>query len=401
MNASASTPKPAADQSKEIALFVFIDAFGWELMKRHGSFLDGVLTHRSRLESIFGYSSTCDPTILTGLMPEDHGHFSFFCYNPKESPFALCSVLRFLPKSITRRGRVRRMMSRLIRRLYGYTGYFQIYNMPFDRLKLFEYTEKRDLYQPGGINSGAPTIFDYLREHRIPFHLSDWQASEETNLASLRDALGKGEIRFAYLYMAAMDAILHAHGTASPRATEKIAWYDREIRRVLDTARERYDAVRLYVFSDHGMTDTRDTCDLISRIDALGLEFGRDYAAVYDSTMARFWFLTDRARPAIEAALREEKRGRILTDADLAAWRCRFPGNRYGDLFFLLDPGVLLCPSFMGETVLAGMHGFAPTDKDTDAAFASSVIPERIPARLDDLYGLMLEEAKRARTAGG
>lgn len=88
----------------DVALFVFIDAFGWEFLKTHPSFLSEEAPHRSRLESVFGYSSTCDPTILTGLMPQDHGHFSFFYYNPAESPFGVCRVLRFLPKSITRRG---------------------------------------------------------------------------------------------------------------------------------------------------------------------------------------------------------------------------------------------------------------------------------------------------------
>jgi predicted AlkP superfamily pyrophosphatase or phosphodiesterase len=386
--------------SRSVALFVFIDALGWEILSRHPRFLSDLAPYRSRLESVFGYSSTCDPTILTGLMPQDHGHFSFFYYNPAASPFGLCRWLRFLPASITRRGRVRRLMSRLIGRLYGYTGYFQIYNMPFDRIHLFDYSEKRDLYQPGGINSGAPTIFDRLRGDGIPFHLSDWRASEEANLASLRAALNAGQPRFVYLYMAAMDAILHADGTRSPRVDAKIEWYDAEIRRLVDVASARYDNVRLYIFSDHGMTDTRDTCDLMARINALGLEFGTDYAAVYDSTMARFWFLKPSARGPILEALAEEKRGTILLPEDLERYQCRFPDNKYGEVFFLLDPGVLLCPSFMGETVLKGMHGYTPEDKDTDAAFLSSHSLENPPRRLDDLYRLMMSEADRLAAEG-
>lgn len=379
----------------DLSLFVFIDAFGWELAKRHASFLAAETPNRSRLESVFGYSSTCDPTILTGLMPEDHGHFSFFYYNPAESPFGVCRLLRFLPKSITRRGRVRRVMSRVIRRLYGYTGYFQIYNMPFDVLHLFDYSEKRDLYQKGGINSGAPTIFDYLRENRVPFHLSDWQAGEETNLASLGAAIDQGQIRFAYLYMAAMDAILHDDGTSSARVEAKIAWYEAQIRALLERARKHYGKVKLYIFSDHGMTPTKETCDLIPIVQATGLKFGEDYVAVYDSTMARFWFLKPGAREKIEAALAKEPRGHVLTEAEKAQWKVRFPGNKYGEMFFLLNPGVLLCPSFMGEKALAGMHGFDPGDKDTDAMFLSSETPDPAPRRLDDLYKLMLDQAKR------
>ena len=33
--------------------------------------------------------------------------------------------------------------------------------------------------------------------------------------------------------------------------------------------------------------------DLKARIEQLPLQFGKDYAVVYDSTMARFWFFND------------------------------------------------------------------------------------------------------------
>ena len=375
----------------ELSLFVFIDAFGWELARKY-AFLDDILVTKKPLGTIFGYSSTCDPTILTGKLPREHGHFSFFYHNPAESPFGICRLLRFLPKSITRRGRVRRLMSRFIRRYYGYTGYFQIYNMPFRYLPLYDYSEKRDIYQKGGINGGCPTIFDHLRDNRIPFYLSDWRASEDKNLKSLKAAIQAGEIRFGYLYMAAMDAILHAHGTHSPQAAAKIRWYEQQLRTVLETARGKYSAVRMFVFSDHGMTDIIDLVNLIPSVDALGFRLGVDYSVVYDSTMARFWFFNSQARDRIVQTLRGERHGRILDRRDLAEFGCDFPDTKYGELFFLLEPGYLLCPSFMGETPLAGMHGYDPTDRGSVALFASNVVADPMPERLDDLYGLMLRE---------
>jgi len=386
--------------SGELSLFVFIDAFGWELARKY-PFLDDFLTTKQPLGTIFGYSSTCDPTILTGKLPREHGHFSFFYHNPAESPFGICRLLRFLPRSITRRGRVRRLMSRAIRRFYGYTGYFQIYNMPFRYLHLFDYSEKRDIYQKGGINGGCPTIFDYLRDKRIPFSLSDWRASEERNLSTLREAIEAGEIRFAYLYMAAMDATLHQYGGDSEHVAAKIRWYEQRLRGILEQARQKYAQVRVFVFSDHGMTDTIQDVDLMSRIDALGFRFGIDFNAVYDSTMARFWFFNnEEARRKVVETLKAEPHGRILTRADLADYGCDFPDSKYGELFFLLDPGYLLCPSFMGETSLAGMHGFAPDHKDSVALFASNVVPDPMPRRLDDLYALMLSEVSANAKAG-
>ena len=378
--------------SEKIVLNVFIDAFGWEISRRH-AFLDDVLATRGPLGTIFGYSSTCDPTIVTGLLPRDHGHFSFFHHSPSTSPFGFLRPLALLPRAITSRGRFRRVVSRVTRRILGYTGYFQLYNMPFRYLPLFGYSEKRDLYRPGGINSGAPTIFDRLRDRGIPFHVSDWRRPEAENLAALRGALDRGEIAFAYLYLASMDALLHRLGTTGPEVDYNIRWYDNQLRLVLDSAHRRYRKVHLHVFSDHGMTDVTDTCDLIPRIEALGLTFGKDYAACYDSTMARFWFLDDRAREKITAALAEEPRGEILSDKRLAEYGCDFPDRKYGQLFFLMKPGVLLCPSFMGERPLAGMHGYDPYHKDSVALFASSHRPDPAPKRLDDLHDLMLRDA--------
>lgn len=378
--------------ASRISLFVFIDALGWEILSRQQAFLDELLTRRAPVESIFGYSSTCDPTIITGQMPREHGHFSFFRYDPAHSPFHLCRLLSGLPSAVTRRGRVRRMMSKLIGRLYGYTGYFQIYNMPFDRIQLFDYTEKRDIYQPGGINSGARTIFDYLRERQIPFLLSNWRKSETDNLAELRRHVAEGQIRFAYLYMAAMDATLHDDGSPSARVDAKIAWYARQVQEIYTLACTQYDEVRLHVFSDHGMTNVIRSVDVMRHIDALPLRFGVDYAAMYDSTMARFWFLTPSAREAISTALSAIPEGHLMTEEEMAGYGCDFPDQQYGQLFFLLEPGYLLCPSFMGEKPLAGMHGYDPTHADSLASYLTNCPTSRLPRRLDDFYALMHEE---------
>lgn len=378
---------------RRLSLFTFIDAFGWELIQRH-RFLDDLLVTKAPVGTVLGYSSTCIPTILTGKMPREHGHFSFFRYDPKNSPFEACKCLALLPESITRRGRVRRLMSRAIRQFYGYTGYFQIYNMPFKYLPLFDYSEKRDLYQESGINRGTPTIFDHLRGQKIPFYLADWRAKEEDIFKSLEAAIERGEVKFGYLYLAAMDALLHEHGTDSPLINQKIQWYDCHLRHIIKLAEKKYDQVDLYIFSDHGMTNTTDECNLIAQIDRLDLKFGIDYAAMYDSTMARFWFLNDVARKKIICALREETRGQILQEDQLYEYGCNFTDREYGDLFFLMNPGVLIVPSFMGETRLAGMHGYDAFDKDSVAMIASNVIPRKLPDRLDDIFDLMKSSAE-------
>ena len=386
-------------KKKSVSICVFIDAFGWDLMKTH-PFLDDVLTHKQPLDTIFGYSSTCDPTILTGLLPRDHGHFSFFAYDPEHSPFRRClfiQLMRLVPKSLSSRGRVRNIASRILRRRLGYTGYFNIYNMPFKLLPSFDYTEKKDLYQRGGINSGSDTIMDYARDNRLDFFLSDWKASETENLTALTQSLTdpKRNVQFAYLYMASMDAILHQWGTQAKPVEEKIKWYEEQLRTLLATAHEQYEEVRVHLFSDHGMTDIESTCDLMPYIEKTGLVFGEDYAAVYDSTIARFWFLKPHAEKIIREALKSLDCGAFLSQETMNRYGIDFPDNRYGDDFYLLNPGVLLVPSHMGERPLKGMHGYAIEHHASVASYASNVQVEQKPKRLDDLYAIMKGEIDR------
>ena len=368
-------------------------------MQSH-DFLNGVLVHKQPLDTIFGYSSTCDPTILSGLLPREHGHFSFFAYDPEHSPFRrslFLQLMRLVPKALASRNRVRNIVGRILRRKLGYTGYFNIYNMPFNLLHYFDYTEKRDLYQSGGMNSGSPTIMDYARDQQIDFFLSDWQASEMENLKRLTEAMEdpSRSVCFAYLYMASMDAILHQHGTRAREVSEKIAWYERQLEDLLDRAQQQYEEVRLHLFSDHGMTDIDTVYDLMRKVEPLPITFGKDYAVVYDSTMARFWFLKPESERIIREALEPLDCGHFLDDETMHRYGVDFPDNRYGDAFFLLNPGTLLVPSHMGERPMKGMHGYAVEHHASVASYASSITPTHPPKRLDDLHRIMQEEIDR------
>lgn len=370
--------------TKSVTINIFIDAFGWALLQKH-DFLNDVLIHKQPLDTVFGYSSTCDPTIISGRMPNEHGHFAFFRYAPESSPFGPERWLGFLPGSLLNRGRVRNAISKLVQARLRYTGYFQLYNVPFEKLPLMDYSEKRDLYQEGGLNYGTDTLFDDLRNSDIPFCLSDWRSSEQNNIDELSHQLDQGDIRFAYAYLASMDADLHRWGPNDSRIKDKIAWYQNQIESLLSIAEMRYDEVTLNIFSDHGMTEIHTARNIIAEIESLPIQYGIDYAAVYDSTMARFWALSEHGETTLRNELPSINDGRLLSDDELALFGCDFKNHEYGDLFFLMDPGVLICPSYMGERPLKGMHGFDPRHPDSIAMFASNVVPESKPKRLDDL----------------
>src|SRR5262245_446657 len=298
-----------------LPLFVFIDACGWEII-RHDPFASDFAPYRRRLRSVFGYSSACVPSILSGSWPSEHRNWSYFVYDPLNSPFKQLRSLRWIPEGLTSRRIVRRWLSRLVKARLRFRGYFDLYNVPFRYIHLFDFSEKRSPLSPGGMNRG-PNIFDFLKLEGISYHASQPERSEQENLEDLRQHIRQQAIDFAFLYWPGLDALLHSVGNQSELIPAKLREYEIRIRGLLEVARRNYNEVRLYVFSDHGMANCVEFLDLKSEIEALPLRFARDYVVVYDSTMARFWFLNERARDLITSRLGEVPQGRIVPDCEL------------------------------------------------------------------------------------
>ena len=143
------------------------------------------------------------------------------------------------------------------------------------------------------------------------------------------------------------------------------------------------------------MTPVQHHHDLARDIEELGLRMPDDYLAVYDSTMARFWFFSDIARQKIIDRLAALACGRVLTNDERETLGVRFGDRRYGDLVFLLDPGWLLSSSDFNAPgwLPSGMHGYHPDDLYSDAIFLSNQEPP-VPMRtIADAYSCMARAA--------
>ena len=383
-----------------LPLFIFIDACGWEIIK-NDPFARSVAPHRQRLASVFGYSSACIPSILSGRWPEDHRNWCYFVYDPVNSPFRPLRRLRWLPKSITSRRLFRRWLGKFIRAQLKFRGYFDLYNIPFQYISLFDFTEKRNPLAPGGMNRGA-NIFDWLKDRNIAHHVSAPTTNESENLAKLIVDVEAERIDFAFLYWPNLDGLLHHVGNQSAEVPAKLRGYEPMIDQLLQAAKQHYAETRLYIFSDHGMANCDEWLDLKARVDALEVRMQEDYAVVYDSTMARFWLFNETARRQITECLNQIPQGRILPDEELKRMRTFFPDRYFGDLIFLVKEGVLIVPSHMGERPIRAMHGYHPSDPQSYAALMSnqSDIPDDIVA-IPDVFRLMTRDAAAAKSANG
>jgi predicted AlkP superfamily pyrophosphatase or phosphodiesterase len=379
-----------------LSLFVFVDACGWEIIKDR-PFARTHAPERRKLTSVFGYSSACIPSILSGRWPVEHRNWCYFVYDPQHSPFRFLRHLRWLPRALTSRRMFRHRLSRLLKVHLKFRGYFDLYNIPFEYISLFDFSEKKNPLQPGGLNRG-PNIFDHMQERGIAWHVSDPKLGERQNLDGLLADIRRERIDLGFLYWPDLDGVLHRVGNDSPEVSAKLNAYEPWLDELMACAREHYGEVLLTIFSDHGMANCDHLLDLRARIEPLGLTMGRDFAVVYDSTMARFWFFNERARSLVTECLEGVRNGRILTDSELQELGTLFADRYFGELIFLVEEGVLIVPSHMGERPIRAMHGYHPDAPHSYASLLTnySDVGEGITA-IPHAYRLMAAQGERAR----
>jgi hypothetical protein len=379
-------------KSDRVTLAFFIDALGWTLARDLDCFRS-IAPHRYRQRTVLGYSCAAQPTILTGLPPAEHGHWAMF-YRSEPSQLAPLARFAFLPPALAERGRVRRRILAWHRRRSGITGYYNLYRVPFPLFRCFDVSEKRDIYAAGAFDTGVESIVDVLEHRGIPYRAWSWKTPLGRALTELETAVTEGpRPRFVLFYTAVLDALLHGHVGDREIVAHDLGALEERITRIVELASESYASVDVLVFSDHGMKRIVGTTDLMRLIAGLGLRQGRDYLAFYDSTMARFWFENDAARRKIVDALKSVGDGDVLTDETLRDEGVYFEDGRYGQLVFLMRPGKLIVPSYMGARAAVGMHGFTPDDEDSDAILMSASEIDPAPTRIHDTYRAMLTSA--------
>jgi type I phosphodiesterase/nucleotide pyrophosphatase len=359
--------------NQTVSIFVLVDALGWDYIRTR-PFLDDIAQYRGELRTILGFSSGAIPAILTGLSPARNGHWNLFYYDPENSPFRWTRLLSGLPSPLLNNRFSRNAVNWLSHHISRYKGYFYLYAVPVELLQYFHYCERRDIFRPGGINQGK-SIFDSLEDRKIPFRSYSYHKYSDQQIIAhaIRD-IAEEDCSFYFLYLSEMDMFLHRHCHEPIKVDEKVALYDRWLRDLYQKAVKARSDVQLYVFSDHGMVPTSSTHDLWSEVKALGFRAPIDYLPFYDSTMARFWFWNNRAKANITAHLQSLDCGHILTDAERREFGVDFPDTRYGETIFLMNPGCLIVPSYLGKGTLAGMHGFHP-----DAPYSSGALVTTAP----------------------
>lgn len=377
--------------AKRVTVFVLIDALGWRYIQDR-DFLSDILPHRQPLRTILGFSSGAIPAMLTGVPPAVNGHWNLFYYDPQGSPFRWLKPFLILPDRLLDQRVTRKLLKEIGRRLLGLGPLFECCVSPH-LLPYFNFVERRNIYDRGGI-SGAPSIFDNLHQCGVPFRVYTYHHSTDAEILDQAEKdIRRDAASFYFLYLSEMDMFLHMNCDAPEKIHERLRWYDQGLRRVFAAAQDAGNEVTLAISSDHGMTRVNEKYDLLKHFEELDLRMPKDYLAVFDSTMARFWFFNERARTEVLSILKKVPCGRVLSDAELKQFGVFFSDRRFGETVFLLDPGWLLSRSdFNGSSWKpVGMHGYHPDDSYSDGVFLSNRTPQESLQSVQDVHKWMLD----------
>ena len=340
------------------------------------------------LQPTFGFEP--DAAYLAGLYPDECDGGAHYWYEPETSPFHwtrhLAPILKFCPTGFPEKA-VRKLLTFVVRKTTGFK-HETVANIPFDLLRQFAPVARLSPFEHGF--AAYRTIFSLCSENGIEWlcHSSPmFKTKVDYGLRRLKGEL-KPPIRFAFWHISDLDTVGHRYGPNSSECNAAMRRVDAGLRDLFLHLKNLYDRIDWVIIGDHGMAEVRSTLNVQESLYEAGIRQGQGVLCFLDSTMARFWFFGERAKPLVTSVLEKLQGGRTLGQADLDRYHLNYPHNCFGDLFFLADPGVLISSNFyQGTEIVKGMHGYAPESPEQQSALiicsANATAPRWIEQPVD------------------
>jgi len=353
-----------------VHVFIYLTGPGWHIFKEHG-FLAKSCKYQYPVESQLGCSYAALSSILTGKSPEEHGHFSSYYF--KESGTALETLRRFCTKVAGRK-----------------SGYLGKYSVPLRNLNCFIQNNHYATSLVPGRFAPLVSIVDQVYGKKLAHSIVSTNSSSPIQiLKAIRYRLKEKSLAFAFIQIDEMDSLLHYYPHDFQRIDKKLQRYEKQIQKIISIGSSKNKDFNLTVLSGHGMTFAPQTINIKKKIDSLNMVYGHDYLAVYDPTMAFFWFKSKSAKSIILNKLNELRHCKVLNAKDKKDFGINFPDHRYGEAIALVEPGFQISPNDVLHKPLPGMHGYDPGHSDSLGACLSTRAISPSPGHIKDFFSIM------------
>jgi len=329
----------------------------------------------SPMKTVLGYSTTVHASITTGYYPENNGVFLSYYHKAFKSnsahDFYWTHSFDFFPLFIQPYSKL--LVSKYLtlrKKSYGFRA-----GMIQPVLDKICYEEIEGL--PSIIDIVTkPTLFDLLKEKvNVKFYHDQFNTEYFWKESVLSAPL-------TLYYTTIFDTAAQKYGIDNEKFRKIARSMDAKIISFLEMHKEK----NILIISDHGMVRTRKVIVIEQELKKAGLINGKDFIAVFDPTFARFWITDNNIIQKIKKFFSSHPDFEFLDQKKQKMYHVNFKNNKYGDLMFLCNPGVVLTLNPLQKKFRHGikaMHGYSPDEKEMDAIFISNFIKPKNPKVVD------------------
>jgi predicted AlkP superfamily pyrophosphatase or phosphodiesterase len=373
-----ATAKP---NPRHVTVFIIMDAGRSDYVRPETMpFIHGLseASIQGSFESPPGFAQRT--VLFSGRYPDTSGNFSQFVFDPENSPFKWVKSLGPL-RSLVRPRRLLFPARMAIQKITQWkTGAFHTDPawIPPRFMPFFAMCEDtKPMYEPGAL--GAPSLFDLCRAHGLSFRYLAHPVSgddEEIHKILVRELRGGAPYDLYVAQFSVTDQMGHVHGPFSDAMQNGfLRDLDGKLASVHAALAANYDSWDLFVCGDHGMAPVRQRVNVLEALAATEAVAAEDYVLFVNSTLAVIWYLTEKGRRVIEAALPGIPGSHVVSDEERV--RRRIPvDRRWGDRMLAAAPGVMFWPDYfhVTDSTIVGMHGYLDKSDETHgmALLASS-----------------------------
>jgi len=403
---------------KHATVFVIMDAGRSDYVRAdsmpflHGLAKEGI---SGSFESPPGFAQRT--VLFTGRYPDTSGNFSAFVFDPEASPFRWVRRLGWFgnlvkPRRLLFPARlgIEKITKWITKAYHTDPAWIPPRFLPFFR----PCEDMRPLYEPGAL--GAPSVFDLCRAHGLRFRYLAHPVSgddEEVYETLVRELRAGAPYELYVAQFSVTDQMGHVHGPFSEAMqTSFLRALDQKLASIHAALVSGYDSWDLFVCGDHGMAPVVRKVNVLGALSRLDVQPAKDYVVFVNSTLAVLWYLTDKGRTTIEAALPHISGTHVVDPEERR--RLRIPTeHRWGDRMLAADSGVLFWPDYfhVTDSTILGMHGYLDKNEESHgtAVLASSdgeATPRTVGLRplvdvfatLCDLLGLPIPAGQEGRS---
>ena len=336
------------------------------------------------LDNILGYSFAIQSTLLSGKMPSETGHWMpYFRFPNKRSlikvlssigrkidfnqklPFPL-KILRwgFMEKLVLETGaKTSGIPWKLIDEFCMYPYYYMNELSFFDEFK-------RELHEHWG------TDLEYFGP---PIHKNPVNETVLFLKTLLNPQNGSSTDKLIIVYIDTLDALGHNHGVNSVTWKNAVVTVDKKLQLLYNLLKNNFSDFKLQIFSDHGMSEIKQTIDILSYLHVNGVNLGTDAVVFVDATLVMVWVEDKSRKPLILSLFRKLGQDKVVVfdrelDSEvLQKYGVLFDDCLYGDIIVQTKPGYMFFPNFYSDLApFKATHGFLPEEKDQLSFLISS-----------------------------